>query len=97
MKWHLFLPAMLLSAALAMGCGGSTSGTPDSGTDGNVQPDGNVTPPSGHQAQASVSGGNVMQSPGYRLISTTGEGPGGNANASSTNHRMKCGLVGATQ
>jgi hypothetical protein len=97
MKWHMFLPVLMFSAALAMGCGGGTTGTPDSGTDGNVQPDGNVTPPSGHPAQATVSGGNIMQSPGYRLILTTGEGPGGNTNASSTNHQLQGGLVGATQ
>jgi hypothetical protein len=44
-----------------------------------------------------VSGGTVMTSPSYRLILTTGEGPGGNGVMTSANYRMNGGLVGATQ
>ncbi len=43
-----------------------------------------------------VSGGTVMNSTNYRLILTTGQGPGGNGVSKSTNYRLNGGLVGAT-
>jgi hypothetical protein len=46
---------------------------------------------------AMVSGGTVMTSSSYRLILTTGEGPGGNGVMTSTSYRLNGGLVGATQ
>jgi hypothetical protein len=44
-----------------------------------------------------VSGGTVMTSTNYRLITTTGQGPGGNGVMTSTNYRINGGLVGATK
>jgi hypothetical protein len=44
-----------------------------------------------------VSGGTVMTSASYRLILTTGEGPGGNGVMKSQSYRFNGGLVGATQ
>ncbi|MCA9598088.1 MAG: hypothetical protein KC776_32470 [Myxococcales bacterium] len=43
-----------------------------------------------------VSGGTVMTSSNYRLILTTGQGPGGNGVLKSTNYRLNGGFVGAT-
>jgi hypothetical protein len=44
-----------------------------------------------------MSGGNVMTSQSYKLILSTGQGPGGNGVLESGNYRLNTGLVGATQ
>jgi hypothetical protein len=44
-----------------------------------------------------VSGGTVMKSAGYKLVLTTGQSPGGNGVMSSTNYKLRSGVVGATQ
>jgi len=44
-----------------------------------------------------VSGGSVMTSSNYRLILTTGQGPGANGTSTSTNYRLRTGVVGVTQ
>ena len=44
-----------------------------------------------------MSGGNVMSSTNYKLILSTGQGPGGNGVMTSTTYRLNGGLVGATQ
>jgi hypothetical protein len=46
---------------------------------------------------AVLSGGTVMKSAGYKLILSTGESPGGNATMSSSNFKLRSGVVGATQ
>ncbi len=63
----------------------------------NTNTNGNTTPTGGYPGLAVVAGGNVMTSTNYRLVLTTGEGPGGNAAATSTNYRLQGGLVGATE
>jgi hypothetical protein len=44
-----------------------------------------------------VVGGVVSTSPGYKLFSTVGEGPGGNGVMSSPQHKLIGGLLGTTQ
>lgn len=44
-----------------------------------------------------VAGGTVMTSANYRLVVTTGQGPGGNGIQTSSSHRLQGGLVGSTQ
>jgi len=44
-----------------------------------------------------MSGGNVMSSANYKLILSTGQGPGGNGVMKSATYRLNGGLVGATQ
>jgi len=46
---------------------------------------------------AMMSGGNVMSSTNFKLILSTGQGPGGNGVMTSTTYRLHGGLVGATQ
>jgi hypothetical protein len=50
-----------------------------------------------HARVAQVSGGVTASSPSYRLITTTGQSPGGNGNSSSSSYVSRSGLVGATQ
>jgi hypothetical protein len=45
----------------------------------------------------SLTGGNLMTSNNYRLLLSTGEGPGGNNVMQSTNYVLLGGLIGATQ
>jgi len=44
-----------------------------------------------------VSGGTLMTSDGYRLVLTTGQGPGTNGEMSTSNYRLYGGLVGVIQ
>jgi len=44
-----------------------------------------------------VSGGTLMSSDEYRLVLTTGQGPGTNGEMSSHNYRLYGGLVGVIQ
>lgn len=44
-----------------------------------------------------MSGGQVMSSASYKLILSTGQGPGGNGVMTSSSYRLNGGLVGATQ
>jgi hypothetical protein len=60
-------------------------------------PSGNTNSKGGHPAMDTVSGGTVMTSSSYRLVLTTGQGPGGNGTLTSTSYRIHGGLVGATQ
>lgn len=73
-----------LAAVLLAGC---ATGTPG----------GNANAKKGHPAMDTVSGGTVMTSTNYRLVLTTGQGPGGNGVLTSTSYRIQGGLVGATQ
>jgi len=73
----------LLAAMLLAGC---ATGTPG----------GNANAKSGHPAMDSVSGGTVMTSSSYRLVLTTGQGPGGNGILTSPGYQIHGGLVGAT-
>jgi hypothetical protein len=38
-----------------------------------------------------------MTSESYRLVLTTGQGPGGNGVATSESYRLRGGVIGATQ
>jgi hypothetical protein len=49
----------------------------------------------GPTAMDLVSGGLVMSSADYGLVVTLGQGPGGNTVMTSTNYRLRAGLVGA--
>jgi hypothetical protein len=51
----------------------------------------------GKTAHATVTGGVKMSSPGYKMIMTMGDGPGGGVNMSSPNHKLRVGVVGVTQ
>jgi hypothetical protein len=44
-----------------------------------------------------MSGGNVMSSTNFKLILSTGQGPGGNSVMTSATYRLAGGLVGASQ
>ncbi len=50
-----------------------------------------------YSAMAMVSGGHVVRSPGYQLILSVGQAPGGNAVLVSSSYQLQSGLVGATQ
>lgn len=78
----------------AGGSGGVNAG--GSGNEAGAGGDGIVVEP-GRPGSALVSGGNVMTSAKYRLVLTTGEGPGGTQVLESTNYRLLGGLVGTTE
>jgi hypothetical protein len=50
-----------------------------------------------HKGTAVVSGGVTAQSEHYKVIMSTGQPPGGNANAAGTANKTHSGLAGATQ
>lgn len=76
--------AGVLTATLLAGCANGTG----SGNSGDKK---------GHPAMDTVAGGTVMTSDSYRLVLTTGQGPGSNGVSTSSNHQLHGGLVGATQ
>jgi hypothetical protein len=51
----------------------------------------------GHRGTAVMSGAVQAQSTRYRVIMSTGQSPGGNTTAASGQHKLRGGLVGATQ
>jgi hypothetical protein len=51
----------------------------------------------GRPGSALVTGGNVMSSAKYRLVLTTGEGPGGTQVLKSQNYTLIGGLIGTTE
>jgi hypothetical protein len=51
----------------------------------------------GHKGSSVMSGAVSAKSEHYKVIMSTGQAPGGNGNASSTNFKKAGGLVGATQ
>jgi hypothetical protein len=91
----------------------ATDSSPDTGTDfdggdtGSGDTDGGDTgsgdagdvglPEVGKSGLAAVSGGAVMTSANYKLISTTGQAPGGNSVMGSAGYKLRGGVVGATQ
>jgi hypothetical protein len=62
-----------------------------------------ATPPSdgsvstAHTGSAVLSGGVTASSEHYKIITSTGQAPGGNANAASANVKNAAGVAGATQ
>jgi hypothetical protein len=96
------------AAGSAGTAGGGTGGSSGSGGDSGSGGSGGIAgaagaggtggePGGGSSAMATVSGGSVMSSANYRLILTSGEGPGGNGVMTSPSYRLNGGLVGATQ
>jgi hypothetical protein len=81
------------------GTDGSTpdGSTPDGGTPDGGTPDGGGPAFQGHRGTATVSGSVQATSSRFRVIMTTGQSPGGNNTASSSQHKVRGGLVGATQ
>ncbi len=77
----------------------------DGGGDGDIPPsDGGSSGDGGSSsggvrpsARSLAAGATVSTSPKYRAVRTLGQSPGGNGAASSSNFKMKGGLVGATQ
>ncbi len=51
----------------------------------------------GHAGAAHVVGGVSAKSENYKIVTTTGQAPGGNGKASSASFTSKGGVVGATQ
>lgn len=51
----------------------------------------------GVTATATVAGGHSMKSANYQLVTTVGQGPGGNVVMSSSTYELKAGMVGVTQ
>ena len=104
---------LLSLSAMACGSGGSEVPTPpvvdtgaevsDSesdaiGSDAVVDAEVDAGPiVKGKTAHGTVTGGVKMSSPGYKMIMTMGDGPGGGVNMSSPNHKLRVGVVGATQ
>lgn len=76
------------------GAGGGAGGNDNEGGAGG-EPVVDVDP--GSPGSALVSGGNVMTSAKYRLVLTTGEGPGGTQVLQSRNYKLIGGLVGTTE
>lgn len=54
-------------------------------------------PGRGHTAAAQVAGGVSASSEHYKIVTTTGQAPGGNGKTSSSSFTSKGGVVGATQ
>lgn len=74
--------------------GGSTDGGgADAGLDGGG--DGGMMMP--RSGTATVAGAVKASSTSYRIVTTTGQSPGGNGSMSSPSYRLKGGVVGATQ
>jgi hypothetical protein len=71
----------------------ATDASGDAATDGGDG--GRVLLP--HAGMATVPGGVKAQSASYKMITTTGQSPGGNGSLSSPGYRMNGGVVGATQ
>lgn len=88
--------ALSLLACARGGPGGTNTNT-NTNVNTNDNQNTNVAPVQGHPAQATVPGGTVMQSSGYRLILTTGESPGGSGTTESSSYKAQGGVVGATQ
>jgi hypothetical protein len=51
----------------------------------------------GHSGNSVMSGGVTAKSEHYKIIMHTGQAPGGNGTAASTNNKLRTGLSGATQ
>jgi hypothetical protein len=81
------------SATDASGDAATDAGATDGATDGGDG--GRVLLP--HAGMATVPGGVKAQSASYKMITTTGQSPGGNGSLSSPGYRMNGGVVGATQ
>lgn len=81
---------MLIGGALASACGGAgeTNGTRTDGGAGGAGPH-------GPQASQLVSGGDVIKSPGYKMIFTLGQPTQYQSKTSSPNYRMRGGVIGA--
>jgi hypothetical protein len=78
--------------------GGDTgSGDTDGGDTGSGDAGDVGLPEVGKSGLAAVSGGAVMTSANYKLISTTGQAPGGNSVMGSAGYKLRGGVVGATQ
>ena len=83
--------------------GGTMSGNAAGGVGAGEQAGGEggappiVPPEPGAPGLTLPAGGLVMKSTNYILLSTTGEGPGGQLAMSSPSFKLTTGLVGATQ
>ncbi len=81
--------------------GGTDGGAADAdGGDAvaDADPDADAEPPkTGKTGGAIVAGGTTMKSASYTLITSVGQGPGGNAAMSSSSYQLRAGVVGATQ
>jgi len=80
----LCLTGVLLAALVLSGCAKASLGDEPS-TSGGIQ------------GMDLVAGGVVMSSESYRLVLTTGQGPGGNGVSTSESYRLQGGLVGITE
>lgn len=80
-------------AAGAAGAGAAGAGA--AGGSGGVAGGGGVAPTPGQSGSALVPGGNLMKSPRFKLVGTTGAV--GNGVQTSSRFRVHAGLVGATQ
>ena len=69
-------------------------GTTDGGKDGGGA-DGSTI--SLHKGTSVMSGGVTATSANFKIIMSTGQAPGGNANGTSANFKARSGLAGATQ
>jgi hypothetical protein len=58
---------------------------------------GTTTDTGGHPGMDLVAGGTVMTSANYKLVLTTGQGPGGNGVMTSASYTLQGGVVGSTQ
>jgi hypothetical protein len=69
----------------------------DAVSDALVDADADAAITKGKTAHGTVSGGAKMSSPGYSMVMTVGESPGGGVNMSSPSHKMRTGIVGVSQ
>jgi hypothetical protein len=76
------------------GDGGSPADGALSGDGAPLGDGGSIAPRAG---MATVTGGVRAKSPGYTMITTTGQSPGANGSLSSPSYRLHAGVVGATQ
>ncbi len=74
------------------GSGGSSGSSGSGGSGGMI-----VVPKPGKPGFAIVGAGSFAKSTNYQLVTSVGDSPGGNIVSSSTNYKLKGGVIGTTQ
>lgn len=108
-RFSVCLGAVMLLGAIAPACAGggetghggettsgttTTSGTGGTGTTSSTG--GSTTGGHGPPASDLVNGGDVVRSPGYKMVFTLGQPTQNQTKTTSPSYRMQGGLIGAT-
>jgi hypothetical protein len=71
--------------------------TPPPGTPADMSTAPTPTATRNHTGSSTMSGAVTAHSANYKVIMSTGQGPGSNGTASSQNTKLRGGVIGATQ